>query len=58
MRRKAKKVFVINMPSVVGNTVMNVRRVRRHAHIWKEYPMGLICKGCGERRGAGVSSVL
>jgi hypothetical protein len=29
-----RKVFVVKTPSVTGNKVMNIPRVRRHACLW------------------------
>ena len=42
-----RKKFVIETPSVEGNKVMNIPRVRRHAHIWRSNGHTLICKDCG-----------
>lgn len=55
---KTRKKYVIVSPSVEGNKVMNIPRVRRHAHIWKEEQFGLVCKGCGEKKTTHVNNLI
>lgn len=47
-----RKVFTIITPSTTGNVVMNIPRVRRHAHLWKEVKKvrgaAIRCVECGK----------